>query len=330
MAHHVLKATCETVHLGGFSADLTPALTVASGDSIDVETYSGFFVAHKAPSGFLTPEFTDICQHLPPERRIKSGFHLLTGPIVVQGAQPGDVLEVEILEITPGLDVAFNTIRAGWGALPERFGEDYLSFIHLDLEQGTAEFPQGSGIHIPLRPMFGILAVAPPHPASSIPPGSHGGNIDNPELQPGSRLYLPIYHPGALFSIGDGHAAQGDGEVCGTAIETSMNGRIRLTIRPDLHFQQPVAETPTHLITSGFADTLDQAFESALQTMVDLLVAQVGISPNDAYCLCSLAASFRITQVVNAPQKGVHGMIPKAIFPQGLTFAEHVDMGILS
>jgi acetamidase/formamidase len=325
MAHHVLPATCETVHLGGFSADFAPALTVDSGDTIAVETYSGFFVADQAPPGFLTPAFAEICQHLPPARRMDSGIHLLTGPIVVRGAEPGDVLEVEILEITPSLPVAFNAIRPGWGALAERFPAGHLSFIDLDLEKGVAEYPRGSGIQIPLKPMFGILGVAPPEPASSIPPGNHGGNLDNPELIPGTRLYLPVYHPGALFSIGDGHAAQGDGEVCGTAIETSMNGTIRLTLRPDLKLTAPVAETPTHLITTGFASTLDQAFRDALNHMVDLLVAQVGLTAAEAYCLCSLSANFRVTQVVNAPQKGIHGMIPKAIFPQGLSLQPKGD-----
>ncbi|MEN9206340.1 MAG: acetamidase/formamidase family protein [Thermostichales cyanobacterium SZTDM-1c_bins_54] len=319
MVHHVLTATCATVHLGGFSPDLAPALVVDSGDTITVETYSGFFVADQAPPGFLTPAFVEICQHLPPERRVDRGFHLLTGPILVRGAQPGDVLEVEILQIYPRLAVGFNAIRPGWGALPERFAAAHLTFIDLDLEHNVAEYPKGSGIRIPLRPMFGILAVCPPQPASSIPPGNHGGNLDNPELTPGSRLYLPVYHPGALFSIGDGHAVQGDGEVCGTAIETSMNGTIRLTLRRDLHLTTPVAETPTHLISSGFAPSLDQACSHALNTLVDLLVERVGLSPVDAYCLCSLSADFRVTQVVNAPQKGIHGMIAKAIFPQGLS-----------
>jgi acetamidase/formamidase len=315
MTHHILKATCETVHFGGFSAALKPALAIESGDVIDVETYTGFHLCHQAPPGFLTPELLEICHHLPPERQVGGGFHLLTGPIFVESAAPGDVLEVRLQAITPRLSVGFNAIRPGWGAMKERFAEGHLRFIDLDLKRGVAEFPQGSGVQIPIRPMFGILGVATAEVRSSVPPGNYGGNIDNPELQAGSRLFLPIFTPGALFSIGDGHAAQGDGEVCGTAIETSMNGTIQLILRKDMQLTTPIAETATDIITTGFAETIDDAFQIALSNMIDFLVTHLGISDDEAYCLCSLAANFRITQVVNQPQKGVHGLVPKSILP---------------
>lgn len=318
MTHHVLKATCETVHFGGFAPSLEPALVIQSGDSIDVETYTGFNLYSQAPQEFLTPEFLEICHNLPAARRVGSGFHLMTGPIVVQGAEPGDVLEVKLHSITPRLSVGFNAIRPGWGAMAERFAEGNLRFIRLDLEAGVAEFPEGSGIQIPIRPMFGILGVATPDIRSSVPPGNYGGNIDNPELQSGSRLFLPVFLPGALFSIGDGHAAQGDGEVCGTAIETSMNGRIELTIHKNVKLDAPLAETATDLITTGFAETLDDAFQIALANMVNIVARLAEITETEAYCLCSLAANFRITQVVNSPQKGVHGLLPKSIFSKGV------------
>ena len=319
MTHHILKAGCQTVHLGGFSHQLEPALKVDSGDSIDVETYTGFYISEKAPPEFLTPEFLEICQHLPPERRVGPGAHLLTGPIYVKGAEPGDVLEVKLESISPRLPVGFNAIRPGWGALPQQFTEPRLRFIPLDLDKGVAEFPKGSGISIPLKPFFGILGVATAETQrSSVPPGVYGGNIDNRELQAGSRIFLPVFVPGALFSIGDGHSAQGDGEINVTAIETSMNGTIQIKLRKDLQLTAPLAETPTDIITLGFGETLDQAFEFALQQMITFLERFAGLTSEDAYVLCSLAVNFHITQVVNRPQKGVHGMLPKSILPKAI------------
>lgn len=319
MTDHILKATRETVHLGGFSHLLEPVLTVASGDTVDVETYTGYYVYDKAPPEFLTPEFLDICQNLAPERKVAGGPHLLTGPIYVQDAEPGDVLEVRLEAIAPSLPVGFNAIRPGWGALPHQFHQPALRFITLDLANNIAEFPADAGIKIPLKPFFGILGVATPETSrTSVPPGSYGGNIDNRELQAGCRLFLPVFVPGALFSIGDGHSAQGDGEVNVTAIETSMNGRITLKLRKDIQLTTPIAETPTDIITMGFGQTLDEALELALNSMIDFLERFTNLSPEDAYVLCSLAVNFRITQVVNSPQKGVHGMLPKAIFSKSI------------
>ncbi|ARV60194.1 acetamidase [Nostocales cyanobacterium HT-58-2] len=315
MAHYILKATRKTVHLGGFSHLLEPALTVDSGDTVDVETYTGYYVYDKAPAEFVTPAFLDICQNLPPERKVAAGPHLLTGPIYIRGAEPGDVLEVKLEAITPSLPIGFNAIRTGWGALPHRFHQPALRFIPLDLENNITEFPIGSGIQIPLKPFFGILGVATAVASQiSIPPGHYGGNIDNQELQVGSKIFLPIFVPGALFSIGDGHSAQGDGEVNVTAIETSMNGTIQLKLRKDLQLTMPIAETPTDIITMGFGETLDEALELALKNMIDFLEQVANLSSEDAYVLCSLAVNFRITQVVNSPHKGVHGMLPKSIF----------------
>ncbi|BAY73667.1 acetamidase/formamidase [Nostoc linckia NIES-25] len=307
------------MHLGGFSHLLNPALTIDSGDTVDVETYTGYYLYDKAPPEFLTPEFLDICHNLLPERKIAGGPHLLTGPIYVRDAQPGDVLEVKLEAIAPSLPVGFNAIRTGWGALPHQFSQPALRFIPLDLTNNIAEFPPGTGIKIPLKPFFGILGVATPETSrTSVPPGYYGGNIDNRELQAGSRLFLPIFVPGALFSIGDGHSAQGDGEVNVTAIETSMNGRITLKLRKDLKLTTPIAETPTDIITMGFAQTLDEALELALKNTIDFLERFANLSPEDAYVLCSLAVNFRITQVVNSPQKGVHGMLPKSILSKAI------------
>jgi acetamidase/formamidase len=316
MIEHQLQATCETVHLGGFSAQLKPALVIESGDRVHVETYSGFHVAAKAPSEFLTPAFQTICDQLPANRRVGKGPHLLTGPIFIQAAEPGDVLEIRLEAIAPRLPIGFNAIRPGWGALPQQFNQAALRFIPLDLEQEIAEFPPNTGIRLPIQPFFGILGVATETQRSSIPPGLYGGNIDNRQLQAGSCLFLPIFVPGALFSVGDGHAVQGDGEVDVTAIETSMNGTMQLIVRKDLTLTAPIAETVTDFITMGFGNTLDCAFENALQQMIEFLQCFIGLPAEEAYVLCSLAVNFHITQVVNSPQKGVHGLLPKAILPR--------------
>ncbi|MDJ0552957.1 MAG: acetamidase/formamidase family protein [Microcoleaceae cyanobacterium MO_207.B10] len=317
MTHHILKANCKTVHLGGFSHQLEPALIINSGDSVDVETYTGYYLYDQAPKDFLTPEFLEICHNLPPERKVGLGPHLLTGPIYINDAQPGDVLEIILENIYPSLSMGFNSIRRGWGALPEEFTEPKLNFLPLDLEKKIAEFPPQSGIKIPLQPFFGILGVATENTQrSSIPPGSYGGNIDCRELQIGSRIFLPVFVPGGLFSIGDGHSAQGDGEIDVTAIETSMNGTIKINLRRDLQLNSPIAETPTDIISLGFGKTLDEAFESALRQMINWLEKDIGLSAEDAYVLCSIAVNFHITQVVNIPNKGVHGMLPKSILPK--------------
>lgn len=314
--NHTLKATCSTVHLGGFSQELEPALVVNSGDRIAVETYTGFALCPEAPPTFVTPQLWDIYHHLPPEQKIASGPHLLTGPIYVRDAEPGDAIVVEIEAVSPRLPVGFNLIRPGWGALPQRFDKRRLRFIPLDLERGVAEFPPNSGIFIPLEPFFGIIGVATPEKRSSIPPGIYGGNLDNRHLRPRSRLYLPVFVPGALVSIGDGHAAQGDGEVNVTAIETSMNGTFTLNLRKDLAIATPLIETPTHWITLGFGDTLDTALESALSQAIALLERGVGIGAEEAYVLCSLAVHFHVAQAVNQPQKCVHGMLSKTMLPE--------------
>ncbi len=319
MTRHILKATCKTVHLGGFSPQLEPALRIDPGDMVQVETYTGFYIYEQLPPAFLTPDFKKICEQLPPERKAGEGPHLLTGPIYVAGAEFGDVLEVRLEEISPGGPMGYNLIRPGWGALPEKYNQRKLRFLPLDLESNTAEFPPQSEIKIPLNPFFGILGVATEEMnRSSTSPGIHGGNLDNKELQAGSRVFLPVFVPGALFSIGDGHSAQGDGEVNVTAIETPMNGTIQLNLHKNMKLDAPIAETPTDWIAMGFGETLDKAFEAALNQMIALLERLAGLSAEDAYVLCSLAVNFRITQVVNRPHKGVHGMFPKSMLPAPL------------
>ena len=318
MVTHTLKATCSTVHLGGFSSELPPALRVQSGDRIQVETFSGVPVYENAPAAFLPPAFLDICRNLSSERRIAAGPHLMTGPVYLEEAQPGDVLEVCLEEAIPSVPMGFTLMRPGTGALPHRFDQTVLRFTAIDLRAGTVEFPPGSGIALPLRPFFGILGVATADTQRhSVPPGDFGGNLDNRLLQAPCRLFLPVFLPGALFSIGDGHSVQGDGEACLTALETSMNGVIQLKAHHHLtHLPLPLAETTTDWITMGFGPTLDAAFEQCLERMLVFLQRFVGMTAEEAYMFCSLSVNFHITQAVNLPTKGVHGCLPKAVLPQ--------------
>ncbi|MEB3272473.1 MAG: acetamidase/formamidase family protein [Prochlorothrix sp.] len=324
MTTHILKATPDTVHLGGFSPDLRPVLRVESGDRIDIETFTGYSFALDAPAAFAPPELVAIRHHLPEAQKVGIGPHLLTGPIAIAGAEPGDVVAIHLDAIQPRLPMGFNVIRPGMGALPYAFSEFSLRFLELDLECMEAEFPPQSGIKVPLRPFFGILAVAPTESCSSIPPGIFGGNLDNRHLQAGSTLYLPVQVPEALVSIGDGHSAQGDGEVNVTAIETAMNGTVRLTLHKATTLPQPLrqpfAETPHHWMAMGFDYSLDGALHKALEQMLQFLQDYLGLSPEEAYVLCSIGINFNITQVVNTPLKGVHGLLPKAILPQPIAF----------
>jgi acetamidase/formamidase len=237
--------------------------------------------------------------------------HICTGPVAVRGAKAGQVLEVRIKEIGLHYDWGYNFSGPLRGALPDDFPE--LNLIHIPLDRGRMVGRLPWGHELPLAPFFGVMAVAPP-PAwgsvSTLPPRRNGGNLDNKELVAGTTLYLPIHVDGALFSVGDGHAAQGDGEVCITAIETGLIGTFELLVRDDMRLTWPQAETPTHVMTMAFDPDLDDCVTIALREMLDLIAARTGLSRQEAYQLCSLAADLRITQVVNGA-KGVHVMLDK-------------------
>jgi len=223
------------------------------------------------------------------------------------------VLEVEILDVKLRQDWGYNLIRPLAGTLPDDFHEARLMNIPLDKTRMVAHLPWG--LELPLAPFFGVMGVAPP-PAwgriTSLIPRAMGGNLDNKELTPGAKLYLPVFVPGALFSCGDGHGAQGDGEVCVTAIETALQGRFKLTLRRDLRLDYPRAETPTHYMTMAMDPDLDQCVVRSLRDMIVLLGEKRNLSREDAYTLCSLAADLRVTQTVNS-SKGIHCMIAKSI-----------------
>ncbi|SDY58162.1 acetamidase/formamidase family protein [Citreimonas salinaria] len=239
--------------------------------------------------------------------------HILTGPVAIRGALPGMVLQVDILDVALRQDWGWNIIRPLAGALPEDFDTGRTTIIPLDTNAMTARLSWG--LTLPLAPFFGVMGVAPPPGwgrVSTIQPRAHGGNLDNKMLGPGATLYLPVFAEGALFSAGDGHAAQGDGEVCVTAIETALTGTFRLTARDDMTLAAPRAETQDHLITMGLHESLDRAAERAVRDMIDWIAERRGLSREDAYMLCSLAADLRITQCVNGT-KGVHMVLNKAL-----------------
>jgi len=308
---HRLKASPETCAWGYFDAALDPVLEVESGDTVVIETVSGGPDHIPLPDAglYVPPELLDI--HARSERQIPG--HILTGPVAVAGAKPGHVLEVQILDVTLRQDWGWNIIRPLAGTLPEDFQRARTEIIPLDPEAMTARLSWG--LDLPQAPFFGVMGVAPPPNwgrISTIQPRAHGGNIDNKELGAGSTLYLPVHAEGALFSCGDGHGAQGDGEVCVTAIETALEGAFRLVLREDLELSYPRAQTPTHLITMGMHEDLDRCVEMALRDMIAWIVARTGLSREDAYMLCSLAGDLRITQTVNG-NKGVHMMMETAL-----------------
>ena len=310
MATHRLDAAPDTVHWGYFDAALKPLLTVDSGDSVTFSTVSGQPTQiPRAGSGLaIPPALTAIHSKVQPKL---GGPHILTGPVAVRGAKAGQVLEVRIKSIDLHYDWGYNSIRPLGGALPDDFKEMRTIHIPLDKERMIGKLPWG--LELPLKPFFGIMVVAPPAawgPVASPPPRRNGGNLDNKELVAGTTLYLPIFTDGALFSCGDGHGVQGDGEVCITAIETGLIGTFELHVRPDMTLEWPMAETPTHVMTMAFDPDLDDCVVIALRDMIKLICARTGISREDAYTLCSLAADLRVTQVVNG-SKGIHVMLEK-------------------
>ena len=310
MAHHRLDATPDTVHWGYFDNALTPVLTIDSGDSVTITSVSGgpgHLPGHD--TGLTIPDALPAIHASVPH---KFGPHICTGPVAVRGAKPGDVLEVRIGAIELPYDWGYNLIRPGTGALPDDFASERLIHIPLDRERNVGRLPWG--LEVPLRPFFGVMGVAPAEAGatSSIPPARNGGNIDNKELVAGTTLYLPVQVDEALFSVGDGHGVQGDGEVCLTAIETGLTGTFELHLRPDLKREWPFAETPTHLVTMAFDPDLDRCVVIALRDMIAEICARTKLSKEDAYTLCSLAADLRVTQVVNG-SKGVHVMLAKAL-----------------
>lgn len=309
MTHHLLEAGLSTCHWGFFDATLAPVLTIESGDSVTIRTVTGPPEAQPKDRFHVLPEIHEI--HAKADRSTPG--HILTGPVAVKGAKPGQVLEVRIRDVKLRTDWGYTLIRPLAGTLPEDF--DAFSFVHigLDAQRNIANLPWG--MELPLSPFFGVMGTAPPAHwgrLTSLIPRAFGGNLDNKELVAGSTLYLPVFVEGGRFSCGDGHGAQGDGEVCVTAIETALEGTFEFVLREALAFTTPRAETPTHHITMGIDPDLDLCAKQALREMIGLIVARTKLTREEAYMLCSLAADLRVTQTVNG-SKGIHCMLAKSL-----------------
>jgi acetamidase/formamidase len=318
---HVVESNDKTVHLGVYDTTLDPILKVDSGDTISYPNTWSHFLNQLQPD-------------VPIETLVKirvsnpgHGPHSIIGPIYVNHAEPGDVLEVRYKRIRPfDWGAVFNNPGSlGTGLLAQDFPEGQVKYLKIDFPNKTAEFNRN--IHVPIRPFQGTLGVAPPDGfysplspgvTSSVPPGPHAGNTDLSEMVEGSTMFIPVWKPGALIFTGDSHAVQGDGEINLSALETRMKElRIQVVLHKQKNFAWPVAETPTHWITLGLDKDLNVAMTLAARNAINFLATHADLTKLDAYALCSIAVSFRVTQVVDIV-RGVHAMIPKNLFAEDL------------
>jgi acetamidase/formamidase len=317
-AEFTLLPSPQTVHVGYFLSSLKPVLTIDSSDIVTIETATNADPSVIDQSGVVPPStvpqyvrdiFRDVRDRGP-------GPHILTGPIEIKGAMPGDVLEVRILDVDLAISYGYNRQRPYAGTLPDEFTALWQRVIAINRVTKTAEIARG--VVVPVEhPFFGTMGVAPDPSMgriSSAPPGIHTGNIDNKDLIAGSTLYMPVHAPGALFSVGDGHAAQGQGEVDLSAIETGLRGKFQFILRKDMKLAWPRGETATHWIVMGLHPNLDEAMKIAVRETIDFLTKRFPLlTREEAYMIASVAVDYHVTQVVDGT-KGIHGMIPKAIF----------------
>ena len=318
-----LKSTPNTVLWGYLAANLPPALTIRSGQIVQIETLShqgllterdpvSFFGAYGIPPEQVLPDAVEIYSKL---RRPKgASVHVLTGPVYIEGAEPGDMLEVRVLEIKFRVPYGVNNTGPGRGVLPDLLKGPAAKLIRLDLDRNVAIFSQD--IEIPVNPFMGIMAVAPSRSLgmiSSTPPGAWGGNMDVKELCRGATLYLPVFNQGAQFFSGDGHAVQGDGEVDGGAVEISLAPTFQFILHKEKDFKSPMAETPDHFITMGMSVDLNEATRIAVAEAVNFLQSEKGLSAADAYALASVSVDLAIAEAVDVVNL-VSAKIPKRIF----------------
>jgi acetamidase/formamidase len=314
---HVVESNDKTVHLGVYDTNLLPIVTIESGDTLSyVNTWSHFM--NQMQPGVPVEKLADLRKSNPGK-----GPHSIIGPIAVNGAEPGDVLEIRYKRVKPFVwGAVFNNPGSlGTGLLAADFPQGQVKYMDLDLKKMSAPF--APNINVPLKPFPGTLGVAPPdgyYPplspgvTSSVPPGPHAGNVDLSELCEGASLFIPVWKAGALIYTGDAHAVQGDGEISLTALETRFQElRIQVILHKQKNFAWPIAETSTHWILLGMDKDLNVAMQMAARNAIKFLSARAGITDLDAYGLCSIAVSFRVTQVVDIV-RGVHAMIPKSLF----------------
>lgn len=322
----------ENVLLWHYSSTKKPVLTIKSGATVRIDGGGGVrwdWAKGEDGNAWLrenkisltvetSPALKETLRVLteaihPPDK--PTGKHILTGPIYIEDAQPGDSLEIRILDVTPRIPYGATSGSPGGGTLPDQVPRPFTKVTMLDLKRNAGIFD--SKVEVPLGPFMGVMATCPPDSVgpfpSSSPPGVFGGNLDCSELVAGSTLYLPIFHPGGLFYTGDSHAGQGDGEVTGNAIETANTCTLQFILHKGKKLAAPRAETPTHYVCFGLDPDLDKAMKMALNETIDFLKEKDGYEFINAYALSSIAVSFRVTQSVDKTL-GIHGMIPKKIF----------------
>lgn len=312
-------ATGRTIHIHrhqwhlAWDHSIPPIATIQSGEVVSfdlLDASCGQIVHDSTVEAIHTLDFSQVDQ--------------VNGPIYVEGAAPGDTLEVEFLDLQPA-DWGWTAIIPGFGLLADEFSEPALKIWRLEGgADGWAEF--APGIRVPLAPFCGEIGLAPGKPGalSTIPPYRHGGNMDTKHLTKGAHLYLPVEAAGALYSMGDGHAAQGDGEVCGTAIETPMRATVRLTVRKDIQVQEPQfltggplaarSNTASYYATDGIGPDLMEAARNAIRHMIDYLQRSYGLTRPDAYMLCSVMVDLKICEIVDAPHWVISAFLPQSIF----------------
>jgi acetamidase/formamidase len=316
---HTLLPSSKTVVYGGYDADAKPVLRIVSGDEVElgaVSTCGARLLQPGKDSGTVEPRYREITAAVRDSTLKRGpGGHILTGPIFVDGAEPGDVLEVRIKQVDMDIPYACNSFGPRSGFMPEEFpGQSKSRVVPLDRERMIGHFSDSLGIEIPLAPFFGSMGVAPASGRiSSAPPSQHAGNLDNKELHAGTILYIPVKVKGALFEAGDGHAAQGDGEVDITALETALRGRVQFIVRKDMKLTWPRGETRTHYIAMGTDSSLTIATKTAVREAINLLADVKKMTREDAYMLVSTGCDVRVTQLVDGTM-GVHVMLPKRLF----------------
>ena len=298
------QLTREQTH-NKFSSAIPPVLTVPSGAVIEAyteEASDGQFSLNSTVEDVLTLDFEPI--------------HPLTGPVYVEGAEPGDVIAVTLHEIEIG-EFGWTAVVPGFGFLAEDFPDAALKTFTFETDAHGHPIARFSDdIVLPLNPFPGVMGVAPAtdEMLSTIPPRANGGNMDDPDMVEGTTVYFPVFVEGALFSIGDTHAAQGAGEVCGTAIEAPMRIVYEIELIKGRSIPEPQYENDTHYAVTAFAPDLDEAARKANRYMIDYIEAEHGLSRTDAYMLTSLAADLKIAEVVDVPNMLVTMHLPKGIF----------------
>lgn len=323
---HHLRSIPKNMIFGYFSAETPPVLHIKSGEVVRIDTVSLGGMRDENPEQFFVDQgipldLPVVQEYIAIKKAVKSSGirgHMMTGPIYIEGAEPGDMLEVRVLDIASRTPYGINSGRPGSGGIPDAVPRPYQKVIKFDMDRKVGLF--SDSIEVPLVPFQGVMGVAPVKErgklSSSPPYPDIGGNFDNKHLGKGATVYLPVQVPGALFQTGDPHAAQGNGEISITAIESGNTVVMEFILHKGTNLKICRAETPSHYITMGLDVELNMAMRMAIMETLDFLREKKGLDFFDALSLSSIAVDFEVTQVVDGT-KGIHGMIAKSLFVKG-------------